>query len=361
MEYGPPMYNFPPDPYSMLPNHFYGAPMLPPPPAPYGPPQPAPALTPSAPLSPVRSLPSTPTPARRRVGRPRKVQQAPAAAAAQKPKNKKKSAPKKKTKSVETSSDLLKENDDPSLPTVIEIDDPSDSETEGKAKYRHWTDEEKTRFFQFVLAFDEAGEHRFTQLQKNPNRVFKRAAETLFPETRSAKSIGNLWSRSLETFGWMRLDGARKAGLLVGSLKPSTITVWENQGWWDLFNNRLGTSAKVTREVVRNSATPLSDLEDNDDLAATQNSDDQIDPTLRHAAAPQTPGASKNPATVVSEPKHTPASAFRTQANSSLGNMGEFLKMKMVSEEVAGNRGEVGVGALEVGAGARAGEDGSKS
>jgi hypothetical protein len=82
----------------------------------------------------------------------------------------------------------------------------------------------------------------------------------------------------------------------------------------------------VSREVVRNSATPLSDLEDND------NSDATIE-TVHPTNAPQTPGPSKNAAAVVSEPKHTPASKFRLQANTSFGNMGEFMKLRMASEE----------------------------
>lgn len=96
---------------------------------------------------------------------------------------------------------------------------------------------------------------------------------------------------------------------------------------------RLGASAKVSREVVRNSATPLSDPEDNDNLDATIETVHPTNAPQTPTNAPQTPGPSNNAAAVVSEPKHTPASKFRLQANTSFGNMGEFMKIRMASEE----------------------------
>ena len=97
----------------------------------------------------------------------------------------------------------------------------------------------------------------------------------------------------------------------------------------------LGTSAKVVREVIRNSASAISDLEDGFG-DSDHDSDRNIDPELLKqsraaAAAPRT--VPKTPAATVSEAKHTPLSNFRKQTNSSFGNIGEFMKMKMVSED----------------------------
>lgn len=106
-----------------------------------------------------------------------------------------------------------------------------------------------------------------------------------------------------------------------------------------MFIYSLGTSAKVTREVVRNSASTLSDVEDND---KTLNSDDNMDPLIiaesrtaqtATTGPPKTPASRKDLAAIVTEPKHTPASHFRTQATSSFGNMGEYMKVKMASED----------------------------
>ncbi|KAJ6536517.1 hypothetical protein DFH09DRAFT_1091274 [Mycena vulgaris] len=244
---------------------------------------------------------------------------------------------------------------------VVEISDSENEGDEGGSKPR-WSDVEKTQFFSFLLVFDKISDHRFEQHQRNPNYIYRRASELLFAGKRSLKSIKGLYTRSIEMFTWMvafegftgngggdpdsddptailkgRLLAARKAGLCIGSLKPDTITAWQNNGWWDLFNDRLGTSAKVTREVVCNSASALSDLEDDSLL---RDSDDNIEPLLlaesraaQTSAAPKTPAPRKNAAAIVSEPKHTPTSHFRTQATSSLGNLGEFMKIKMVSKE----------------------------
>lgn len=97
-------------------------------------------------------------------------------------------------------------------------------------------------------------------------------------------------------------------------------------------------NAKVSRTVVRSSASALSDMED--DL--NDSTSDNIDPALladdvATPPPPKTLATVKNPAAIVSEPKFTPASKFRAQASSSIGNMGEFMKLKMVSEEKKAN------------------------
>jgi len=122
-----------------------------------------------------------------------------------------------------------------------------------------------------------------------------------------------------------KLGAARKASLPIGSLKPATIMEWEKNGWSDLFNNRFGASAKVSREVVRNSATAISDLDDD--------SGDDSDVNIHPELCKPVPRAPQTPAATVSEPKHTPSSTFRKQVTSSFGNLGELMKMKMVAEE----------------------------
>lgn len=75
----------------------------------------------------------------------------------------------------------------------------------------------------------------------------------------------------------------------------------------------------------RNSTAPLSDAED---LSA--NSDDNLDPMLKAESKHNL----KNPAATVSEPKHVPAaSKFRAQTAQSFGNIGEYLKVKIVADE----------------------------
>ncbi|KAJ7154411.1 hypothetical protein C8R43DRAFT_1126491 [Mycena crocata] len=357
-------YNFPPYQY-VPPEQFYQG--LAPPPAPYGPLQEhaGHALVAQPPSAP----PSPPTAPKRGRGRPRgsgnkkatatrpqttaKVTKAQAAQAAKKVAQTTKKVSRTSDSQGKKNSKMPNdENRDPNGIPTIDISD-SDSEIEETGPKR-WTDKEKTQFFRFVLAQDETGDYRFEQHKKNPMPVYKRASEILFSGRRSPKSVGSLWARSIEIFGWIiafesftgngggdpdsddpsavlaRLDGARRAGIVVGQLKPALIATWEKNGWRDLFNDRLGASAKVSREVVRNSASALSDLDVGFDDGNT--SDGHIDPALRREDQSMT-NPPKNAAAVVSEPKHTPASRFRTQANNSLGHMGEFMKAKMSSEE----------------------------
>ncbi|KAF7372101.1 Histone acetyltransferase [Mycena venus] len=236
-------------------------------------------------------------------------------------------------------------------------DDESDSD-DGSRK--QWSDAEKTKIFKWFLGDDEDGKanHRFEQHKKNPGRVYNAAARDLFNNKHTPKSVGSLWQRSFTVFEYIRafesftgngggdpdsdesdaiskrLNGACKAGLPVGTLKPSVIEMWETNGWHDLANQRYGMNAKVSRAVVRNSASALSDIEE--DLNGCTS--DNIDPTLladdlTMPPPSKTPAPAKNPAAVVSEPRFTLASKFRTQASTSMGNMGELVRMKMVSEE----------------------------
>ncbi|KAJ7936945.1 hypothetical protein B0H13DRAFT_1853013 [Mycena leptocephala] len=215
-----------------------------------------------------------------------------------------------------------KENQPITGPQVpINISD-SDSETEDGGR-KQWFDMEKTMFFTWLLGSDAEANQRFEQHKKNPPCVQK--AFEFF----TGKGGGDPDSDEPAAILKQKLDGARKAGLAVGTLKPSVIELWDKNGWRDLFNGRLGASAKVSREVVRNSTCALSDVE--------EEYDNTIDPLLFNEDgashhAPKTPAPAKDPATVVSEPKFMPSSKFRTQASNWLGNMGEFMKIKMLSE-----------------------------
>ncbi|KAJ7237815.1 hypothetical protein C8J57DRAFT_1529065 [Mycena rebaudengoi] len=179
------------------------------------------------------------------------------------------SRPKKRVKPSE------KENE----PAAKELADDGDLDDENLESSKRWTNENKTRVFNFILGQTDEGDRRFEQHKKSPAHVYIRASEILFAGKRSADSIKSLYTRSLNTFTWIiafegftgngggdpdsddptailssRLSAARTAGLVVGSLKPATIQQWEDNGWRDLFNDRLGASAKVSWQVPRNSA-----------------------------------------------------------------------------------------------------------
>ncbi|KAJ7907593.1 hypothetical protein B0H13DRAFT_2662316 [Mycena leptocephala] len=287
------------------------------------------------------------SPPKRKRGRPAGSTKA-KTAAAQRAKPAAKSQPKvAQRKSV-------KENIPP--PETIELSD-SDNEIErtDTGKIRHWQPDERTTFYRFLLAFDPVGDKRFVQHQVDPGRVYRRASEILFSGERSAASIKSMWLRSLDAFQWIRAfesftgngggdpdsddpEAQYPQEETRRSAQIGKITEWEDNGWWDLFNDRLGTSAKVAREVVRNSAASISDIDDNFDEEEGE-SEGNIHPLLLeesraiNKAATLTPSVPKTPAAIVSEPKHVPSSAFRKQTINSFGNIGDYMKMKMISEE----------------------------
>ncbi|KAJ7836435.1 hypothetical protein B0H13DRAFT_2678124 [Mycena leptocephala] len=256
--YGDPSggYNFPPQQYMV------------PPPAPYMAPQqfyanltalhsPVPTSeTPvPTPCKRVASNSQPQSPPKHKRGRPAGSTKAKMAAA-----QKAKPAAKSQPKVAQRNS--VKENIPP--PEMIELSD-SDNEIEktDTGKIRHWQPDERTTFYRFLLAFDPVGDKRFVQHQVDPGRVYRQASEILFSGERSAASIKSMWLCSLNAFQWIRafesftgngggdpdsddpeaikkkLAAARKLGLPLGSLKPSTITEWEDNGWWDLFNDRF--------------------------------------------------------------------------------------------------------------------------
>ncbi|KAJ7852133.1 hypothetical protein B0H13DRAFT_2398919 [Mycena leptocephala] len=264
----------------------------------------------------------TSPPAKRGRGRPRKVanDDVPAKAKA--------SARRAKPK-AQTKTKAVKKSNQENLPPVIDIMDSDDElEKDEGGKPRFWTAEEKTRFFEFFLGSDADAERRFKQHKVNPGHVYKRASQ-LFHGARTADSVKSLYVRSLDTFTWMRAFNSftGNGGGDPDSDDPEAIL----KGKMRLHVARactFGTSAKVARPVVRSSASALSDLDD--DLSEDNDSSDaHIDPDLRKGAL----RVPKTPAAIVSEPKHAPSSAFRKQVNGSFSGLGEFMKIKVATEE----------------------------
>jgi hypothetical protein len=189
--------------------------------------------------------------------------------------------PKPKTKPKAAKKDKSNKENLPPVIDIMDSDDELEKNEDGKPRY--WTAEEKTCFFEFLFGPDADAERRFTQHKVNPGHVYKRVscfrcsrtyrpdslkASELFDGARSADSVKSLYVRSLETFTWMRafnsftgngggdpdsddpeailkrkIAAARGSGLHVGALKPATITEWERNGWYDLFNSRCVFSA----------------------------------------------------------------------------------------------------------------------
>ncbi|KAK7014526.1 hypothetical protein R3P38DRAFT_2787380 [Favolaschia claudopus] len=109
---------------------------------------------------------------------------------------------------------------------------------------KQWSAIERSLFSRWLLGPEPDAEHRFEQHKENPAHIYKKASMQLFAGKRTAKSVGSMWQRALEIFGYIlafesftgngggdpdsddptailkkKLNGGRRAGLAIGTLK----------------------------------------------------------------------------------------------------------------------------------------------
>ncbi|PIL29764.1 hypothetical protein GSI_07969 [Ganoderma sinense ZZ0214-1] len=148
-------------------------------------------------------------------------------------------------------------------------DDGQDMEVGPNGGAKHWTEEEKTRFFTWMLTSDEHWEAFKTRM----NTVFRECSAELFPGRKSYTALKSCYHRNLEVFKQIHafqvfsanhhrqlqaenphaeqpsvdsmLDVARVAGLNVGSLNVKVIDRWYETGWYNLFKKRYREDPKT--------------------------------------------------------------------------------------------------------------------
>ncbi|KAI0749556.1 hypothetical protein C8Q80DRAFT_1100892 [Daedaleopsis nitida] len=134
---------------------------------------------------------------------------------------------------------------------------------------KHWTEEEKTRFFRWMLTSDEHWDAFRTRM----NTVFRECSTELFPGRKSYTALKSCYHRNLEVFKQVHgfqvfsanhlrqlqtenpraeqpavetmLDTARAAGLNVGNLNVKVIDRWYETGWYELFKKRYREDPKT--------------------------------------------------------------------------------------------------------------------
>ncbi|TBU32519.1 hypothetical protein BD311DRAFT_775168 [Dichomitus squalens] len=134
---------------------------------------------------------------------------------------------------------------------------------------KHWTEEEKTRFFTWMLMSDEHWDAFKTRM----NTVFRECSAELFPGRKSYTALKSCYHRNLEVFKQIHafqhfsashfrqmqtenphveqpsidamLEIARSAGLNVGNLNVKVIDRWYETGWFNLFKRRYREDPKT--------------------------------------------------------------------------------------------------------------------
>ncbi|KAI1797345.1 hypothetical protein LXA43DRAFT_877996 [Ganoderma leucocontextum] len=148
-------------------------------------------------------------------------------------------------------------------------EDGQDLEVGPNGGAKHWTEEEKTRFFTWMLTSDEHWDAFKTRM----NTVFRECSAELFPGRKSYTALKSCYHRNLEVFKQIHafqnfstnhvrqlqvenphaeqpsvesmLDVARVAGLNVGNLNIKAIDRWYETGWYNLFKKRYREDPKT--------------------------------------------------------------------------------------------------------------------
>ncbi|KAK7016089.1 hypothetical protein R3P38DRAFT_2786465 [Favolaschia claudopus] len=182
------------------------------------------------------------------------------------------------------------QNIPPAAIDVLDSEDEMNAAADGKT--RHWAPDERSEAYQFILGIDEnerlCGATQPLHRHVEPGRSDKprplslvqgrnnfEVSELVFNGERTPSSVKSMFARSVETFGWIRIR-----------------------------------YQKVARKTARNSASALSDCEEDA-------SDDDSDRKDRKDSKP------------AAQVPNTPASTV----GASLGNIGDFMKVKLEAEE----------------------------
>ncbi|KAJ3867125.1 hypothetical protein EV359DRAFT_61777 [Lentinula novae-zelandiae] len=247
----------------------------------------------------------------------------------------------------------------------------------------HWTEHELNAAF--VYLFGTENDVTYNKWLKNKDRVYKKFLENhsdiKAKFNGSHEAVASMVTRNTALYSYIkeyetftgggsdadlqiltpdsdswherRILLARKGGKALGTLTVKKYRLWVSIGWYDLFDNRFGKSAKVDRVVVRNSAvelspiqqpkddsepeepipwspTPIRALHPNDEPRSSD-SDDETPVVITKAATTPAPKGRKkamlNPTSassqIVSEPRYQSAAKptakmFKSQAADSL-------------------------------------------
>ncbi|KAH9856481.1 hypothetical protein C2E23DRAFT_443059 [Lenzites betulinus] len=148
---------------------------------------------------------------------------------------------------------------------------------------KHWTEDEKTRFFTWMLTSDDHWEAFRTRM----NTVFRECSNEVFPGKKSYTALKSCYHRNLEVFKQIHafqmfsanhlrqlqaenpnaqqpsidsvLEAAKVAGLNVGTLSVKTIDRWYETGWFELFRKRYREDPKTGLPVPYYGSSDLTE------------------------------------------------------------------------------------------------------
>ncbi|KAK7032838.1 hypothetical protein R3P38DRAFT_2919166 [Favolaschia claudopus] len=160
-----------------------------------------------------------------------------------------------------------------------EADDPGDGyEEAGGAGAKHWTDEEKTQLFQWLMG--PSHDDHWNALRATKNSCLRECAVEVFGNKKTYQALKGCYERNFNLFKQIyafetyhahagtapitshgeadrlrdyerRLVAARRAGCDVGNITSRTIDHWHRSGWYDLFYRRWHGDPATTKPIPR--------------------------------------------------------------------------------------------------------------
>ncbi|KAJ8520177.1 hypothetical protein ONZ45_g2988 [Pleurotus djamor] len=166
---------------------------------------------------------------------------------------------------------------------------------------KHWTDDEKTKLFTYLMGRGQ--DEHWQSLKATKNSCLRECANEVFGGKKTYQALKGCYERNVNLYKQIncferfqlqiaspsvkglneadrlreyerRLQAARKGGCEVGNIAARTVDHWHQLGWYDLFYSRMGDQANPRPSVSRNPVnsgpqpTGLDDPEADDDMSA---------------------------------------------------------------------------------------------
>ncbi|KAG2035926.1 hypothetical protein BDR03DRAFT_934707 [Suillus americanus] len=207
--------------------------------------------------------------------------------------------------------------------------DPFDTDAAHGSK--HWTDDEKTRLFNWLMGLGE--DKHWNALRTTKNSCLRECAIEVFGGKKTYQALKGCYERNFNLFKQIyafesfhvqlgnspvsfttetdrlreyerRLQIARKGGCDVGNVGAKTIDHWHRSGWYTLFHRRWNGDPATTRPATRQNNVPGAtnshggEDDDDDSLEVTEPIpilQPQIQPQSAPAPAPSHPHPHPHP------------------------------------------------------------------
>ncbi|KAJ7220037.1 hypothetical protein GGX14DRAFT_354739 [Mycena pura] len=208
-----------------------------------------------------------------------------------------------------------------------EVEEPVDPyEDAGGAGAKHWTDEEKTSLFQWLMG--PGHDDHWNSLRATKNSCLRECAIEVYANKKTYQALKGCYERNFNLFKQIyafetyhiqagtgpitahgdadrlreyerRLSSARRAGCDVGNITARTVDHWHHTGWYELFYRRWHGDPATTKPVPSRGSNMSLLVGDEPDI-----DDDQ---TLDYSDSPQGSNGMTNPPQAQ---QHTPLPSY---------------------------------------------------